>query len=71
MVKSTDTKPAKELSIKETIDQRYDRILRSYKEYDGIDVFSTYLSGLTRVFDPHTDYLAAAQKDNFDISMKL
>ncbi|MBI3287882.1 MAG: carboxy terminal-processing peptidase, partial [Elusimicrobia bacterium] len=64
-------KPTKELSIKETIDTRYDRILRSYKEYDGIDVFSTYLSALTRVFDPHTDYLAAAQKENFDISMKL
>lgn len=64
-------KPAKELSIKETIDQRYDRILRSYKEYDGIDVFSTFISALTRVFDPHTDYLAAAQKENFDISMKL
>lgn len=64
-------KPGKELSIKETIDQRYDRILRSYKEYDGIDIFSTYISALTRVFDPHTDYLAAAQKENFDISMKL
>ena len=64
-------KPAKELTIKETIDQRYDRILRSYKEYDGIDVFSTFISALTRVFDPHTDYLAAAQKENFDISMKL
>ncbi|MEK7232552.1 MAG: carboxy terminal-processing peptidase [Elusimicrobiota bacterium] len=64
-------KPAKELSIKETIDQRYDRILRSYKEYDGIDVFSTFISALTRVFDPHTDYLAASQKENFDISMKL
>ncbi|MDP3544259.1 MAG: carboxy terminal-processing peptidase [Elusimicrobiota bacterium] len=64
-------KPAKELTAKETIDQRYDRILRSYKEYDGIDVFSTFVSALTRVFDPHTDYLAAAQKENFDISMKL
>lgn len=68
--KKDETK-AKELTIKETIDQRYDRILRSYKEYDGIDVFSTYVSALTRVFDPHTDYLAAAQKENFDISMKL
>ncbi|MEQ1917626.1 MAG: carboxy terminal-processing peptidase, partial [Elusimicrobiota bacterium] len=64
-------KPAKELTAKETIDQRYERILRSYKEYDGIDVFSTFVSALTRVFDPHTDYLAAAQKENFDISMKL
>lgn len=66
-----EEKPVKELSIKETIDQRYERILRSYKEYDGIDVFSTFVSALTRVFDPHTDYLAAAQKENFDISMKL
>ena len=69
--KAEPAKPAKELTIKETIDQRYDRILRSYKEYDGIDVFSTFVSALTRVFDPHTDYLAAAQKENFDISMKL
>ncbi|MBI4060325.1 MAG: carboxy terminal-processing peptidase [Elusimicrobia bacterium] len=69
--KKEDAKPAKELSIKETIDQRYDRTLRSYTEYDGIDVFSTFISALTRVFDPHTDYLAAAQKENFDISMKL
>ncbi len=66
-----DEKPPKELTTKETIDQRYERILRSYKEYDGIDVFSTFVSALTRVFDPHTDYLAAAQKENFDISMKL
>ena len=69
--KAEEAKPAKELTAKETIDQRYDRILRSYTEYDGIDVFSTYISALTRVFDPHTDYLAAAQKENFDISMKL
>ena len=61
----------KEDSIKETIDKRYDRLLRSYREYDGIDVLQSYLSALTRVYDPHTDYLAAAQKENFDISMKL
>ncbi len=71
MVKKEEVKPVKELSTKETIDQRYDRILRGYTEYDGIDVFSTFVSALTRVFDPHTDYLAAAQKENFDISMKL
>ncbi len=64
-------KPVKELTIKETIDQRYDRFLRSFKEYDSIDVFSSFVSALTRVYDPHTDYLAAAQKENFDISMKL
>jgi carboxyl-terminal processing protease len=64
-------KPAKETSIQETIDTRYDRLLRSYKEYDGSDILQDYLSSLTHVYDPHTDYLAASSKENFDISMKL
>jgi len=66
-----EAKPAKEPSVQETIDTRYDRLLRSYKEYDGSDILQDYLSSLTHVFDPHTDYLAASSKENFDISMKL
>jgi carboxyl-terminal processing protease len=66
-----EAKPAKETSIEETIDTRYERLLRSYKEYDGSDILQDYLSSLTHVFDPHTDYLAASSKENFDISMKL
>ncbi|MEK7384412.1 MAG: carboxy terminal-processing peptidase [Elusimicrobiota bacterium] len=66
-----DEKPAKEATIKETVDTRYDRTLRSYREYDGADILQIYLSALAHVFDPHTDYLAAAQKENFDIQMKL
>ena len=69
--KSAAPKPAKETSIRETIDTRYDRLLHSYKEYDGADILQDYLSSLTHVFDPHTDYLAASSKENFDISMKL
>jgi carboxyl-terminal processing protease len=67
----TPAKPVKEQSIEEIIDTRYDRLLRSYKEYDGSDILQDYLSSLTHVFDPHTDYLAASSKENFDISMKL
>lgn len=70
-VAATPAKEVKEQSVKEVIDTRYDRLLRSYREYDGSDVLQAYLSALTHVFDPHTDYLAAAQKENFDISMKL
>ena len=70
VAKSTAPAP-KETPIKEVVDQRYERLLRSYKENEGIDVFEAFVSALTRVFDPHTDYLAAAQKENFDISMKL
>ncbi|NNN05740.1 MAG: carboxy terminal-processing peptidase [Elusimicrobia bacterium] len=68
---ATAAAPEKELSIKETIDTRYERLLRSYKEYDGSDILQDYLSALAHVYDPHSDYLAAAQKENFDISMKL
>ncbi len=64
-------KTVKETSIQETIDTRYDRLLHSYKEYDGADILQDYLSSLTHVFDPHTDYLAPSSKENFDISMKL
>lgn len=69
--KKEEAPPAKEQSVEEIVDQRYDRLLRSYKEYDGSDILQDYLSSLTHVFDPHTDYLAAASKENFDISMKL
>ena len=71
VAKAPETKPAKEISIQETIDTRYERLLRSYKEYDGSDILQDYLTSLTHVFDPHTDYLAASSKENFDISMKL
>jgi carboxyl-terminal processing protease len=71
VAKAAESKPVKEPSIQETIDTRYDRLLRSYKEYDGSDILQDYLSSLTHVFDPHTDYMAASSKENFDISMKL
>lgn len=54
-----------------TVRQRYERLLRSYKEFDSSDVLQSYLTALTRTFDPHSDYMAAAQKENFDISMRL
>lgn len=63
--------PVKESTIEETIATRYDRVLHGFKEYDGSDILQDYLSALSHVYDPHTDYMAANSKDNFDISMKL
>lgn len=62
------TKPEEQVK---TVLQRYDRLLQSYKEFDTSDVLQNYLTSLTRTFDPHSDYMAAAQKENFDISMRL
>ena len=33
------------------------------------DYFSVYLNSVTGRFDPHTNYLAAEEKERFDVSM--
>ncbi len=62
------TKPEE---ILKNINLRYDRLLRGYKEYENSDVVQTFLSALAQTFDPHSEYMAPPQKDNFDISMRL
>ena len=62
------TKPEE---ITKTVVTRYERLLRSYKEYDTSDVLQNYLSSLTHAYDPHSDYMAAPQMENFNISMRL
>lgn len=54
-----------------TVNGRYDRLLRTFQEYDSSSVLQAYLSALTHAFDPHSDYMAAAQTENFNISMRL
>lgn len=54
-----------------TVNTRYERLLRTFKEYDSSDVIQTYLTALAHAFDPHSDYMAAPQAENFNISMKL
>jgi carboxyl-terminal processing protease len=61
-------KPAE---IKDTLSRRYTRQLRMLQEFDSDDVFQIYLTSLTHVYDPHSDYMGKASLDNFNISMKL
>ncbi len=53
------------------ISRRYNRILRSIEELDSDDVLQIYLTALTHVYDPHSDYFGKAQLENFSIGMKL
>lgn len=53
------------------ISRRYARLLRTLQDYDNDDVFELYLSALTHVYDPHSDYMGKSQLDNFNVSMKL
>lgn len=61
-------KPEETIKI---ITRRYNRILRSIEELDGDDVLQIYLTSLTHVYDPHSDYFGKAQLENFSIGMKL
>ncbi|MDD5628929.1 MAG: S41 family peptidase, partial [Elusimicrobia bacterium] len=54
-----------------TVLTRYERMLRSFKEFDANDVLQAYLDSLAHSFDPHSDYMAAPSAENFNISMKL
>jgi len=57
--------------VMSTLTRRYSRLLRSLRELDGADVFQYYLSSLTHVYDPHSDYLGKDSLENFAISMNL
>ena len=57
--------------IVKIITRRYTRILRAVNEYDNDDVLQIYLSALTHVYDPHSDYMGKTESENFSISMKL
>jgi carboxyl-terminal processing protease len=57
--------------IKKTIAGRFNRQLRMLQEFDSDDAFQIYLTSLTHVYDPHSDYMGKPSLDNFNISMKL
>jgi carboxyl-terminal processing protease len=57
--------------IVKTIAKRYGRSLRFWREFDGADVFQTYLTALANVYDPHSDYMGKATLENFAMHMSL
>jgi carboxyl-terminal processing protease len=56
------------------IQRRYERLLKTMKGYSRGDLLETYLSSLTRAYDPHSDYMSPHEAENFKINsidMKL
>ena len=67
-----DPKKTKESVAK--IQRRYERLLKTMKNYDQGDILETYLSSLARAYDPHSDYMSPHEAENFKINsidMKL
>jgi len=57
-------------SPKETIERlskRYVSFLRDGEEDDDMDVLESYLNALTNAYDPHSDYMAPEEAQDFNI----
>ena len=57
--------------IVDTLNHRYHRQLRFFTDWNNDDVLQIYLTTLTHVYDPHSDYFGHAQLESFSISMNL
>lgn len=58
-------------AIAATILARYAVQKRNLDKYNADDVFSLYLNAFCAAIDPHTNYLAPANAENFKIDMNL
>lgn len=54
-----------------TLEKRYERQLKSVKQYNNQDVFQIYANALTELYDPHTNFLSPRSTENFNINMSL
>ncbi len=48
--------------------KRYNRMLKTMKDYDEEEILSTYLTSLANAFDPHSDYMSQSEAKQFEIS---
>ncbi len=56
---------------KQRVLEFYERYLRQMEQKGGMEILEIYLSALTRIYDPHSVYMAPDTEENFDITMKL
>ncbi len=59
--------PKVDKESRDRIEKRYARLLSNFQDYDKSEVLETYLSAMTRAYDPHSDYMSPIEAKNFDI----
>ena len=67
----TNAVPEKVLTPEETLIKRYRQYATVLTEPDEEAVLQHYLSAIARAYDPHTDYMSPATKEDFDMDMNL
>lgn len=58
-------------AARELLTKRFQNQLDQLRQQDSEDIFQTYINALTKIYDPHTEYLSARTRENFDINMSL
>ena len=56
---------------KGTVRKRYERMLKNLGDIESADVQEMYLTSLTRMYDPHSDYFSSDTLQDFSIQIKL
>lgn len=51
-----------------TVAKRYQRLVKTMRDFDTVEILQYYLTALGRAYDPHTDYMGPAEATNFDIN---
>jgi carboxyl-terminal processing protease len=64
-------KPLPEVEAKKKVLERYQDLLKRWKQLDNYDLMEMYLSDLTASVDPHTSYMSPTTLEDFDIAMRL
>ncbi|WP_066964383.1 carboxy terminal-processing peptidase [Microbulbifer sp. Q7] len=57
--------------IADLLKRRYKGQLKRLSQQNSDDVFELYMNSLTRLYDPHSNYLSPRSLENFNMSMSL
>ncbi|KUJ84802.1 tail-specific protease [Microbulbifer flavimaris] len=57
--------------IQDLLTRRYQGQLKRINQQSSDDVFELYMNSLTRLYDPHSNYLSPRSLENFNMSMSL
>lgn len=57
--------------IQDLLTRRYKGQLKRLQQQTSDDVFELYMNSLTRLYDPHSNYLSPRSLENFNMSMSL
>jgi carboxyl-terminal processing protease len=66
-----DPKKTEAEQIVDTLSHRYERNVKTFRDFDHDDVLQIYLTALAHVYDPHSDYMGRSQLEQFSIGMNL